>query len=821
MLGLAIFWTALSARQLLWIPDIGGHLPLTASIMAGNFPPAFPWNPVEPAFYHYGPDLMIGGLEIGTGLGFILVTEILGAILVSALILNIGILAARSRSLFALAVTVPLILSAGAWTLVLVGSQPWPLTMVVPAGLPEPGIRAAMSAIFIPGPGVPWQSPVDASPPNIFNPAFPLAYALVLVLIDRALAGAWRAVPGMLLTAVMGAFLMLTDETMFAAFLLIWIVVITAACLRDSNSRRRLSTMGLAGLAIMLVVAVLQGGVLFDTFFRSQNLQTGLGISWPPALGLDQVISLTVAPGNLGTIGIGVVVLAALVALGRRESNVAALLAVAGMAIWLASGFVDYEFSGSDALRLQGHARNLMLMATILVLAGALGRVRPSYRWAAGSAMAALIVWPTVARPGANLWFALRQGPQFEAPSAANRRIQAGIMGRPEMLTDLDGIAIFIREELSRDAAILSPAPSELSIATGMPAPYGFLELTQYVGLRGPDYRDAIRFLDPEAVKRLGVDYLHATPDWVDSLPDRSQSRVENPEYFEPWLQTEAGALYRIRPEFNRLEVKPEAESFEMLRALVGREAAVYVSEALHLLDRLSVAAALANATLFGDLGDPAHIRGDVGLTAYDGQDFDYLVLPSSLAPTGLPSERRNAVWSGSSMSMYAISGAEIGIRTQPSAPLTLHVEESRAPGSGFGFVATFEVGVTSGWTGQDWVLLRSDRTPWALPVLHGPGSAPVHWYGGQANPRLRTLRVEYDFDALAGSLTWSIGGGETRSAESSTRELSEGSYVFAARLTFEGRVQAIVPVLTIQVSPERTLAYGLLFGPLSAPSLR
>ena len=141
--------------------------------------------------------------------------------------------------------------------------------------------------------------------------------------------------------------------------------------------------------------------------------------------------------------------------------------------------------------------------------------------------------------------------------------------------------------------------------------------------------------------------------------------------------------------------------------------------------------------------------------------------------------------------------------------------------GSGFGFSATFEMDVASGWTGQDWVLLRSDGTPWALPVLHGPDSAPAHWYAGQANPSLKTLRVEYDFDVLAGSLTWSIGGGETRSAKSSTRELSEGSYVFAARLTFEGRVRAIVPVLTIQVSPGRTLAYGLLSGPLSAPPLR
>ena len=70
----AVFWVALSARQLLWVPDIGAHIPLTASMMVGNFPPTFPWNPSEPSFYHYGPDLLIGGLEAGTGLGYVIVT---------------------------------------------------------------------------------------------------------------------------------------------------------------------------------------------------------------------------------------------------------------------------------------------------------------------------------------------------------------------------------------------------------------------------------------------------------------------------------------------------------------------------------------------------------------------------------------------------------------------------------------------------------------------------------------------------------------------------------------------------------------------------
>ena len=56
----ALFWAALTSRQLIGIPDATIHMGLAASIRAGGFPPELPWNPGMPAPYHYGLDLLVG-----------------------------------------------------------------------------------------------------------------------------------------------------------------------------------------------------------------------------------------------------------------------------------------------------------------------------------------------------------------------------------------------------------------------------------------------------------------------------------------------------------------------------------------------------------------------------------------------------------------------------------------------------------------------------------------------------------------------------------------------------------------------------------------
>ena len=814
---LPVFWISLSARQLLWIPDIGAHVPLTASMMAGNFPPAFPWNPNEAANYHYGPDLIIGGLEAGTGLGYVLVTELLGAFSVTALFLIVGGLLNRNRSLSSSILTAPLMLSAGAWTLVLFGDQPWPVSVALPVGLPQAGIRASVLDVYFPGAGVPWMSPVEASPPNIFNPAFSMSYALLLALVERLVASGPRRVAGLITTSVLGAYLILLDEPIFAALALIWAIV---AAFRFARARtRRVSELvaGAAGIALLVGLAVVYGGVLFDSVFRNAGGESGLSFAWPDLPNPTHLASLDRLPGNLGILGIGPLALAGLAAIGWRAGAMSLLLAAAGLAMWTASLFVEYEFSSSDSLRLQGHFRNLLLIAAILVIAYYLARLRRWPRRVAWAALALVVVWPTVAGSGADLWFALKSGPQFAIPSVETRRVHEGIMGRAEFADAPGGIVSYIEDHLETDASILSPNPTTLSIASGRPAPYGYIGFTQYLGLCGPEYLDAIEHLDPDAIRRLGVGYVHATPKWVKGLPGRSRDWLQSLEYFKPLVQSDEGALYEILEPFRELAATPAPESFTALRVLTGRGARVYVPPAVHPLERLSIAAALQGARLYGEFANPAHVRSTLGFFPYSGEDLDFIVLPSRLAPTGMPAHRRSPVWSRGANSVYAVGDIESVAGRQELPSLSVDIEESRVSQGSIRFKVGFEVGDPRGWTGHDWVVIGDDGTRWAVPALQ---ARAAHWYGGQVNPSSRNLSFEYDWNVANGTLQWSTGDGEFQVAQSSTGELVEGSYVLAIRLTLNGRERAVLPVLRIHVIPSGDSKFEFFEGPLAARPL-
>ncbi len=811
---LPVFWIALSARQLLWVPDIGVHVPLTASMMAGNFPPAFPWNPNEPAFYHYGPDLIIGALEAGTGLGYVLVTELLGAFSVTALFLIVGSLVARNRSLWSLILTVPLMLSAGAWTLVLVGDQPWTLLAAVPGGLPQAGIRASLLDVYFPGAGVPWMAPVEASPPNIFNPAFSMSYALLLMLVERLVAGGARPVVGLVATSVLGAYLMLLDEPVFAAFALIWAMVVAFRFARVRETRISDLRAGTAGIALSILLAVVYGGVLFDTVFRSAGGESGLAFVWPDLPNVTDLLAIDRLPGSLGILGIGPLVLVALVALGWRAGLIGLLLAGAGLAMWTVGLFVEYEFSSFDNLRLQGHFRNLLLIATILVIGYFLARLKRWPHRIACAALGVIVVWPTVAGSGANLWFAVKEGPQIAIPTAETRRIRAGIMGRAELAGVPAELVSYIKDDLVGNASILSPNPMTISVASGRPAPYGYVGFTQYVGLRGPEYLDAIEHLDPEAVSRLGVDYVHATPKWEDGLSEQSRNWLQSPEYFKPLVQGDEGALYEILEPFSELAASPVPESFNALRTLTGKGARVYISPAVHPLQRLSMAAALQGAVLYGDLGDPAHVRSTLGLNPYNGEDLDFLILPSRLSPTVLPAHLRSPVWSREGNAVYAVGDVEDGAMRRGNAALWVDIEESRVDEQSIRFAMRFEIGDPDGWTGQDWVLIADDGTRWAVPALQ---NRPVHWYSGQVNPSSHDLRVEYDWNVETGTLQWSTGGGGFLPAQSSTRELITGSYVLAMRLTLDGNERIVLPVLRVHASQDGGPRFEFFEGPLAA----
>ena len=85
--ALALLWLALAGRQLLSLADTEIHLGLAASIRAGGYPPVLPWNPGQPAPYHYGVDMLVGLLAPPSGPDLAFVTELLGAYIWTSLAL--------------------------------------------------------------------------------------------------------------------------------------------------------------------------------------------------------------------------------------------------------------------------------------------------------------------------------------------------------------------------------------------------------------------------------------------------------------------------------------------------------------------------------------------------------------------------------------------------------------------------------------------------------------------------------------------------------------------------------------------------------------
>ena len=183
--GAAIFWVALASRQLLIIPDEAIHSTLSATVRAGGWPPTLSWNPDLDLAYHHGVDLLIGMLTPPIGPDLAFTTELLSAFVWTSLILQVGVLLLGHGSWASALALSPLLLAAGAWTLVF-GEQPSIVQVPVPTGVPVAGMRAALTDVYWPAVELPWTSEQQAVPPNIWKPQFSLTYPLALVTLERS-----------------------------------------------------------------------------------------------------------------------------------------------------------------------------------------------------------------------------------------------------------------------------------------------------------------------------------------------------------------------------------------------------------------------------------------------------------------------------------------------------------------------------------------------------------------------------------------------------------------------------------------------------------
>ena len=136
-----------------------------------------------------------------------------------------------------------------------------------------------------------------------------------------------------------------------------------------------------------------------------------------------------------------------------------------------------------------------------------------------------------------------------------------------------------------------------------------------------------------------------------------------------------------------------------------------------------------------------------------------------------------------------------------------------RAAEEGLTFTTTLDDGSQHQWSGQDWVLVPADASPWAIPFLRHDGRPDIEqWFAGQAAAGGGTSTHTYVFDAPASSLAVRGANGVFTTVEASKRTPSPGAWMLALRLNRRGDpgVQEpvfIIPVLRFEISNTGTVS--------------
>ena len=385
VVALGLFWVVLASRQMLSIVDAYLHLGLAASIRAGGFPAAFPWHPGLPGPYHYGADMLIGLLAPPFGPDLAFTAEVFEAYVWTSLALIVGALVLHRGSWVAVLAACPLLLSFGLWTQLHNMVPPGILQAPVPAGIPEAGLRASLAEIYWPSSQFPWTSAVDASPPNIWKPHFVLAYALAIVVLERAAASRESRMFDRAALALLIGFLGLVEEIVAPIALGLWVVLEALRLLdgwRGGHAPCRRSILrAAAGPVLGVLLLVFGGGPITDALIGSSR--SGLSVGWIADAGSRRPLgAVTGMPGGVGVLELGVVAVAAVAVLLAWRNRLAVALAVASGVLLLAALTLRYEYS-LDVVRLDGHARNFALLALLVALGHRLSALRPRWRYAA------------------------------------------------------------------------------------------------------------------------------------------------------------------------------------------------------------------------------------------------------------------------------------------------------------------------------------------------------------------------------------------------------------------------------------------------------
>ncbi len=819
--GLALFGVALASRQTLGIPDVAMHLGLPASIRAGTFPPELPWAPGMPAPYHYGVDLLTGLLAPPLGPDPAFVQELLGAYAWTSLFLVAATALLRRASGLAVLVAAPLLLTAGAWTFD--GSPASVVELALPAGIPVAGLRASLAQIYWPYVNLPWDS-INEALPDIYKPALTFSYALAFVVLSHAARPRRRSWSFVIALAALFGFLGLTSSTLTPIVFVLWAGLEAVWFMRSrrAGAAQRSDLIRPASGLALAALLLLAGG--WFTSILDDSSSSGLAIGWNQYLGRWRLLgALDRLPGGVGILGLGPLAVAGVaVLLARRDRLVQALAAGTGLLLLAAAPLV-YEPVPGDVSRIEGHARNFALYALLLALGIHLAGLRSGrWRYAAAAAVAALVTWPTVAQPVRNVGLGLRDGLELSnaqpVPPEAERRIKNryALESLPS-----DRIAAYIRNNTPVEARVFSPYPNQMTYATGRPNASGFAGHVHLEHAYGPEFQDTLNYLEPRAIARLGYEYVHAPDSWVESLPGKAVTRLNDPNLFELLVRDESGSLYRVLPALLGMDTPPPPASYEALRQAVPASATVFLPGGFATRAGVRAASALSHTRLYGAMKlANLHLRSSWPIEPLDGRVPDLIIMSPHFVPWMLPPAARRPIWWNEHTAAFTVDGTVGPIMPPPPRveplPFSVRISDARVADGQIAFTASFDDRAPERWTGQDWIVIALDDSPWGIPkhfLPDGYTPASAAWFPGQIGPGWGQTSRRYEFDFRAGSLAVRGEDGALTPFESSEWIRGSGSYVLAVRLRHEyqpgyWRDAAIIPVLKITVSETGEVLY-------------
>ena len=97
-------------------------------------------------------------------------------------------------------------------------------------------------------------------------------------------------------------------------------------------------------------------------------------------------------------------------------------------------------------------------------------------------------------------------------------------------------------------------------------------------------------------------------------------------------------------------------------------------------------------------------------------------------------------------------------------------------------FTASLDARSTQQWSGQDWVLVPTDGSPWGIPMLEHDGQPTIdQWFAGQAAVGGGTTTHAYVFDAKTFKLSVRRVHGELSTVEASHRTPGQGLWMLGA----------------------------------------